>query len=63
MQDKPLAASTIKTRFNNVRSVLKAAKRDKVLGEDPTERITLPRRRRADADPDTAAGRIAGVER
>ncbi|MDV8021996.1 tyrosine-type recombinase/integrase [Rhodococcus sp. IEGM 1330] len=49
MQDKPLAASTIKTRFNNVRSVLKAAKRDKVLGEDPTERITLPRRRRSDA--------------
>lgn len=49
MQEKPLAPSTIKTRFNYVRSVLKAAKRDKVLGEDPTERITLPRHRRADA--------------
>lgn len=49
MQDKPLAASTIKTRFMNVRSVLRAAKRDKVLGEDPTEKITLPRRRRAEA--------------
>ncbi|MFT0610160.1 tyrosine-type recombinase/integrase [Rhodococcus qingshengii] len=49
MQDKPLAPGTIKTRFNNVRSVLRAAKRDKVLGEDPSERITLPRRRRADA--------------
>lgn len=30
MQDKPLAPGTIKTRFNNVRSVLRAAKRDKV---------------------------------
>ncbi|WP_082520748.1 tyrosine-type recombinase/integrase [Rhodococcus sp. Leaf278] len=49
MQDKPLQPSTIGTRFNNVRSVLKAAKRDKILGEDPTERITLPRRRRAEA--------------
>ncbi|BCN82774.1 hypothetical protein RE0356_14150 [Prescottella equi] len=49
MQDKPLQPGTIKTRFNNVRSVLRAAKRDKVLGEDPTERVTLPRRRRADA--------------
>lgn len=49
MQDKPLAASTIKTRFMNVRSVLRAAKRDKVLGSDPTENVTLPRRRRADA--------------
>ena len=49
MQDKPLQPGTIKTRFNNVRSVLRAAKRDKVLGEDPTERVTLPRRRRAEA--------------
>ncbi|MCZ4278603.1 tyrosine-type recombinase/integrase [Rhodococcoides yunnanense] len=49
MQDKPLEPSTIRTRFNNVRSVLRAAKRDKVLGDDPTERITLPRRRRAEA--------------
>ncbi|WP_148311201.1 tyrosine-type recombinase/integrase [Rhodococcus opacus] len=49
MQDKPLAPGTIKTRFNNVRSVLRAAKRDKVLGEDPTLGVTLPRRRRAEA--------------
>jgi integrase len=49
MQNKPLEASTIKTRFNNVRSVMKAAKRDRVLADDPTERITLPRRRRAES--------------
>lgn len=49
MQDKPLKPGTIKTRFQNVRTVLRAAKRDKMLAEDPTERITLPRRRRAEA--------------
>ncbi|MFH5231005.1 tyrosine-type recombinase/integrase [Antrihabitans spumae] len=49
MRDKPLEPSTIRTRFNNVRSVLKAAKRDKVLGDDPTEGITLPRQRRSEA--------------
>lgn len=49
MQDKPLAPGTIKTRFNNVHAVLRAAIRDKVLARDPAESITLPRRRRADA--------------
>lgn len=49
MRDKPLQPGTIKTRFQNVRSVLRAAKRDKMLAEDPTERIALPRRRRAEA--------------
>ncbi|MEV0945611.1 site-specific integrase [Rhodococcus sp. NPDC049939] len=49
MQDKPLQPGTIKTRFNNVRSVLRAAKRDKVLGSDPSETVALPRRRRAEA--------------
>ncbi|MBM4470286.1 tyrosine-type recombinase/integrase [Rhodococcus hoagii] len=49
MQDKPLEPSTIKTRFQNVRSVVQAAKRDKMLADDPTDRITLPRQRRADA--------------
>ncbi|MFC9767023.1 tyrosine-type recombinase/integrase [Rhodococcus jostii] len=49
MQDKPLAPGTIKTRFNNVRSVLRAARRDKVLAHDPSENVTLPRRRRAEA--------------
>ncbi|MGV9870134.1 tyrosine-type recombinase/integrase [Rhodococcus koreensis] len=49
MQVKPLAPGTIRTRFNNVRSVLRAARRDKVLAHDPSENITLPRRRRAEA--------------
>ncbi|WP_459683767.1 hypothetical protein [Rhodococcus sp. no. 34] len=47
-QDKSLAPGTIKTRFNNVRSVLRAAKRDKVLADGPTLSVTLPRRRRAE---------------
>ena len=39
----PLQPSTIKTRFQNARSVLRAAKRDKMLAEDPTEAITPDR--------------------
>ncbi|MCS0644988.1 tyrosine-type recombinase/integrase [Curtobacterium flaccumfaciens] len=42
-----LAASTTHTRVNNVRSVLRAAVRDKYLGADPSEGVVLPRRRRA----------------
>ncbi len=49
MQDKPLAAGTIRTRFNNVRAVLRAGIRDKVLAVDPSIGVALPRRRRADA--------------
>ncbi|QSB24419.1 hypothetical protein [Curtobacterium sp. 24E2] len=37
-----LAASTIHTRVNNVRSVLRAAVRDKYLGADPSEGVVLP---------------------
>lgn len=44
-----LAASTIKTRYVNVRSVFRAAVRDRVIGIDPTDDIRLPRRRRAEA--------------
>jgi integrase len=44
-----LAPGTVKTRFNNVRAVFRAAHRDKIVGTDPTEGITLPRKRRADA--------------
>jgi hypothetical protein len=44
-----LAPSTIKTRYNNVRTTFRAAKSDKVIGADPTEGITLPRQRRAEA--------------
>jgi integrase len=44
-----LAASTIKTRYVIVRSVFRAARADKVIAEDPSSGITLPRRRKAEA--------------
>jgi len=44
-----LAPGTVTTRYNNVRSVFRAAHRDKIIGADPTDGITLPRKRRADA--------------
>lgn len=43
-----LAPGTINTRFNNVRSVLRAAHRDKLIASNPSEGVTLPRRRRAE---------------
>lgn len=46
MADQPLAPGTIKTRYNNVRSVFRAAVRDQVLARDPTETVRLPRQRR-----------------
>lgn len=49
MTTKGLAAGTIKTRLVNVRSVFRAAIRDKVIVSDPTEGVRLPRQRRADA--------------
>lgn len=48
MSIEGLAPSTIKTRVNNVRSVVKAAVRDKLLGSDPSDGLTLPRTRRAE---------------
>ena len=44
-----LAASTIKTRYGIVRSVFRAAVADKTIAADPSEGITLPRRRKAEA--------------
>lgn len=44
-----LAPGTIRTRFNNVHSVLRAAVRDRVIASDPSEGITLPRMRRREA--------------
>ncbi|GLZ04999.1 hypothetical protein Acsp03_24650 [Actinomadura sp. NBRC 104412] len=52
-----LAAGTIRTRFNNVRAVLRAAVRDRVIISDPSEGVTLPRGRRA-----AAAMRLPTVE-
>lgn len=44
-----LAPSTIRTRFANVRTVLRAAVVDKVIPADPTAGVKLPRVRRAEA--------------
>ena len=43
-----LAPGTIRTRVNNVRGVLRAAVRDRVIASDPSDGITLPRVRRPD---------------
>ncbi|MFI9485353.1 tyrosine-type recombinase/integrase [Promicromonospora sp. NPDC052451] len=43
-----LAPGTVKTRYNNVRSVFRAAVRDKIIGTDPTTGVTLPRMRRTE---------------
>lgn len=42
-----LAPGTIKTRLQNVRAVLRAAVRDRVIPVDPSEGVALPRQRRA----------------
>lgn len=47
MQDKGLASTTIRTRFQNVRSVIRAAVRDRVLAHDVTAAVRLPRQRSA----------------
>lgn len=44
-----LAVGTIKTRVNNVRSVFRAAVRDRVIASDPSDGVALPRPRRAEA--------------
>ena len=44
-----LAPATIKTRVNNVRSVLRAAVRDRAMTVDPGDGVRLPRDRRRDA--------------
>lgn len=49
MDTAGLAPGTIKTRYVNVRSVFRAACKDRVIGSDPTEGVRLPRGRRAEA--------------
>lgn len=49
MSAKPLAASTIHTRFNNLAAVFRAAKADKRIPSNPCEGVRLPRRRKASA--------------
>ena len=46
---KPLMPGTIKTRFVNVRTVLRAAIRDGLIATDPTEGVRLPRQRKREA--------------
>ena len=48
MNASGLAPGTIKTRYVNVRSVFRAAVKDRVIGTDPTDGVRLPRGRRAD---------------
>lgn len=43
-----LAPGTVKTRYNNVRSVLRGARNDKMLATDPADGVTLPRARKAE---------------
>ena len=49
MSARNLAAGTIHTRTNNVRAVFRGAVADRLIPVDPSEGITLPRRRRAAA--------------
>lgn len=48
MVSSGLAPSTIRTRVNNVRSVLRAATRDRLLSSDPSDGVTLPRLRKSE---------------
>ncbi|MFJ4040289.1 tyrosine-type recombinase/integrase [Paenarthrobacter sp. NPDC089989] len=48
MSQDGLAPGTVKTRYNNVRSVLRGAKNDRLLAVDPAEGVTLPRARKAE---------------
>ena len=66
--DRPaLAPGTIKTRFVNVRSVFRAAVRDRRISADPTDGVRLPRqRKRSEAlsipSPDEVARCLAASE-
>lgn len=62
-----LAPGTVKTRFTNVRTVLRAAVQAKQLREDPTEGVKLPaRRKRAAAmripEPEQVAAMLDAAE-
>jgi len=50
MASDGLAPGTIKTRLSNVGTVLRAAKRDRVLAEDPSEGVSPPRGTRKNVD-------------
>ena len=46
---KPLAPTTIKARYQNVRAVFRAAVGDRLIAVDPSVGVALPATRRADA--------------
>lgn len=46
MDDSGLAPLTIHTRMMHVRSILRASVRDRLIASDPSDGVTLPRRRR-----------------
>ncbi|UZX04027.1 site-specific integrase [Arthrobacter sp. CDRTa11] len=48
MTVRGLAPGTVKTRFNNVRSVLRGARNDRLLAVDPADGVSLPRARKAE---------------
>lgn len=60
MESRGLAPGTIHTRTNNVRSVLRGAVADRVIATDPSEGVTLPRRRRAAAAMEVPSPRLVG---
>ncbi len=49
MDADDLAPGTIRTRVNNLRSMLRAAVRDRIIALDPGDGVTLPRDRRREA--------------
>jgi integrase len=49
MSTAGLAPGTIRTRLNNVRSVLRAAVRDRLIPRDPSDGAAAPRQRRPEA--------------
>lgn len=60
MSTRGLAPGTVRTRVNNVCAVLRADVRDRVIASDPSDAVTLPRLRRAEAAmtlPTNGAGR------
>lgn len=49
MTGNGLAPGTCRTRFNNVKTILRAARRDRLIAIDPSEGVTLPRAQRREA--------------
>ena len=49
MSTDGFAPTTVEMRFYRIRTILRAARRDKIIATDPTEEIALPRKRRAEA--------------